>query len=210
MTATLVLYFGEDVNDTLSLIELTKALVPATTSVKHQHIRKPPILRRDAALKKRRDMSQEIAGFAKPFARRGRVACVVHRDCDAVEPAHVKDAAELEADLKASGVPRPVAATPAWEMEAWWMLFPSALRAVRGCWTVVNYSNASVGMIQNAKERLRRDLRPKDVKCRDYAESDSIAIAREITKQQLATQAICAQSASLDDYRSRLCTALTS
>ena len=208
MPDTLLLYFGEDVNDTLSLIELSKSLIPSKFTVKHQHIRRPPILRRDASINKRRDMAQEVAGFAKPFAKRGRTACVVHRDCDDIEPSHVDNATELEADLRACGVPRPVAATPAWEMETWLMLFPAALRAVRGCWSEVSYTNVSVGMISDAKERLRRDLRSKNAKCKDYAESDSVLVAREINRQGPVNEQTCSRSASLADYRKRLNAAL--
>ena len=130
-------------------------------------------------------MSEDIAAFASVMERADvKVIAVVHTDCDAVEPAHVQATEALNADLKRAGVRHPIAVTPAWEMETWWMLFPVAVRSVRNCWDEIDYGGKHVGAIRNSKEQLTRDLRPKsrDIqrRCPDYHESDSITIARRV------------------------------
>lgn len=201
---TLILFFGEDQNDTQALVSLSRALLPADAPVETKHLRRPPILRRDAAPKKRQSMALEIAAFAQTLGARRRVAVVVHRDCDAIEPGHVVEATSLRDDLLAAGVPNPVPATPAWEIEAWWMLFPQALAATRGCWRTVDYGRSNVGMIENAKERLTRDLRPRQGKCRDYTESDSISVANVILQNRLTPAEAGPSSASLQAFRENL------
>jgi hypothetical protein len=205
---TLVLFFGEDQNDTQALISLSRALLPLDAPMDTKHLRRPPILRRDAAPKKRQSMASEIASFAQVLGVRRRVAVVVHRDCDAVEPRHIDEAATLKADLVAAGVPNPVPATPAWEIETWWMMFPDALAATRDCWRRVNYGRANVGMIENAKERLTRDLRPANRRCRDYAESDSIAIGGAIDRGRMTPRHDGPTSASLKAFQTSLRAAL--
>lgn len=141
----------------------------------------------DASEKKRREMSGEIAAFARAHQKTkasGHVIVVSHRDCDAVEPAHIENADAMERDLRQSGVLKPVAATPAWEIETWWMPFPEALNKTRGCWKRVDYSRRNVGLIENSKNQLIHDLRPDApelrAKCRDYKEEDSIKISNFI------------------------------
>jgi hypothetical protein len=102
----------------------------------------------------------------------------------------------------------PIAAVPAWEMETWWMLFPEALSRVRACWRKVDYTKRKVGLIENSKEVLQKDLRPKQKngrKCPDYAESNSERIAEEIALQGLARlPGRVARSASLQAFQDQL------
>ena len=127
-----VLIFAEDTNDAEALKELIRVLAPGALV---KVLRDPPVLGRDTAHTKRIKMSGTIAAFARDEETGGRrVVVVAHRDCDAVEPAHLGEASSLIDVLRAAGVTLPVAATPAWEMEAWWMLFPAALAKTRGCW----------------------------------------------------------------------------
>lgn len=207
----LILIAGEDANDTASLAHLIRALVPDNKKFVARALRRPPILRRTAAPAKRKSMAQEIAALASPFQRvHSKVITVAHRDCDALEPAHITESQALEADLKAVGAPNPIGATPAWEIETWWMLFPDALRAVRGCWKQVNYTNTNVGMIQNAKERLVRDLRPRGNRrnCPDYRETDSVGVALKVHQLDLARNVGMLRSNSLLDFRSKILKAL--
>ncbi|MGI4953944.1 MAG: hypothetical protein ACRYGM_19255 [Janthinobacterium lividum] len=147
-----VLFHGEDVHDSISLVNIVKAILPDGHFIESKVLRSPTILRRDAHPTKRRAMSLDIAEFAQTLNSRRRVIVVVHRDCDEVEPAHVANAEALEADLRSGGVPNPVAATPAWDIETWWMLFPEALAATKKCWSPVSYKNRNVGSIANGKK----------------------------------------------------------
>ena len=69
------------------------------------------------------------------------------------------EAEALKRELHDAGVADVVAATPAWEIETWWMLFPHALARVRGCWRPVDYSTRHVGRIQDAEASARPPCR---------------------------------------------------
>lgn len=205
--APLVLFFGEDSNDTNSLTHLARALLPRDVSIDTKTLRRPPILRRDTNLKKKKAVAAEIAGFADVLAKRRKTIIVVaHRDCDECEDSHETNATNLEAELRAAGVSKPVGAVPAWEMETWVMLFPSEIAEARRCWRKVDYSRRSVGLIENAKEVLRRDLRPvgRGHSCPDYSESDSIRIFELVAKNRSADDPKFLKSNSLLRFRSRL------
>jgi hypothetical protein len=125
-----------------------------------------------------------------------------------VEPAHRAEAEALRRVLSLAGITDVVAATPAWEIEAWWMLFPEALAATRRCWRVVDYANRHVGLIRNAKEQLRRDLRPvvRDarVRCKDFVESDGVRVAEEILKAGLVRRAVRPRSDSFQCFKGEI------
>lgn len=127
-----VMVFGESSNDIDSICQLAQAVrqdLPTCLPV-----RSPPILSRTAAPQKRDDMASEVAKLTRAAAIRHEVVSVIaHRDCDEVEPAHVRNSQDLQARLARAGVPQPIAATPAFELEAWWYLWPSAVRSVRSC-----------------------------------------------------------------------------
>ncbi|WP_156359148.1 hypothetical protein [Sphingomonas sp. Leaf242] len=182
MAQALALIFGESSNDTNALRHLIPALLPPEVIPLCRAVREPGTLSRNAAVPKRKAVAQAIAIVAKYEARSRTVAVVAHEDCDAIEDAHLGRMASIKAELSKAGVTHPIAAAPAWEMEAWWMLFPEALRAVRKCWAEVDFGGRNVGTITDAKEVLRRALRPSvgANKCPDYAESDSVRIAEEI------------------------------
>jgi hypothetical protein len=182
MPPTDVLVFGEDDNDRKAIIHLIRALSDSKAKITPH--KKPIILDRGACKKKRAKMVEEIANFAKAYEKAGRgVAVIVHRDCDAVEPAHVELAKSLQEQLSAAGVRSLVAATPAWEIESWWMLFPKAIEKVCTCWKKVNYGSQWVGKFANAKEKLIRDLRPSATrKCRDFCEADGVKIAKVVSE----------------------------
>ncbi len=214
MRRRIVLVFGEDHNDRAALQHLIRALTKDCAGVAIQLRRKPLILSRSAARPKRRGMAEEIASLCK-FAEdleEGIAIAVVHRDCDATEPAHEEYARVMVADLRAAGVSRAVAATPAWEIEAWWMLFPSALAAIRPCWRRVDYGTQSVGRFRNAKERLIRDLRPTGERerrrCPDYQEADGIRVARYVADIGLRQARGAAISASFAEFAAALSKAL--
>lgn len=182
-----ILVFGENDNDRSALIEIAKALAPEA-KIHYEKRNKPLIL---ASKQERaetvRSTEQDIAKLVKVAQVRFDVlAIIAHRDCDDIEPAHVKMATDIKANLQGVGVKHIVAATPAFELEAWWLLFPNAAQAVCKSWRHFTYNGINVGMIRNAKEHLTRALRPKEPskrqRCPEYSESDSVRIAREVGK----------------------------
>lgn len=208
----LILLFGEDANDTKALTHVVRSLLPDRLAVETRIIRQPPILKHDAAPKKKQAMTHTIAAFARELAPgRSRVVVVAHRDCDAVEPAHVSSSRSLDNELSAAGVAHPVSATPAWEIETWWMAFPEAVRAVKPCWRALTYGARDLGSIADAKEDLTRALRPTDraaqKRCGDYTESDGVAVAEQIARRALTNDGRVLPR-SLSDFRDRLLAAL--
>lgn len=201
------LVFGEDDNDRRSVAALVKALAP---DAKVEVRARPMILARNAERSgKRRSMADDIAALVR-FAKTkdNYVTAVVHQDCDALEPQHIAEATALKATLTQASIKTSACATPAWEIETWWMLFPNSVNNARGCWRQVDYSRANVGSISNAKERLIRDLRPTSKpaqnRCKDYVESDSIKIAEHIRQNGALTLQMRAKCASLDAFCSEV------
>jgi hypothetical protein len=89
-------------------------------------------------------------------------------------------AAVLEQGLLAEGIEQAVAA--AWEIEAWWFLWPDAALAVNSKWRRPEPPTPEVGRIENAKEAFRQTLRPRvrNQRPRDYAKSDSPKITAQV------------------------------
>lgn len=205
-----VIIFGEDESDRMALEELVRAIAPASYISGVKRIRKPPILGRNAHKSgKQKKMADHIAGFARAFEDdKGRVIVVLHRDCDDFEPAHEQEATVLLRSLSDAGVKKAVVATPAWEIEAWWMLFPEAVARVRPCWQKLDYGSTNVGRIRNAKERLRLDLTPIDTKkkrnCPEYNEYDGSKIAHEIAKSPHMIDSHSAVSNSFAAFKTSL------
>ena len=214
MTQASVLIFGEgkDYYDSQAIEYLIRALAPSSVRLKLTKLRSPVILDRGAARRKRASVADEIAAHDRVRRRIAppgeRVVVVAFHDCDALEPAHIEQAARLEQELVQAGVERPVAATPAWCIEAWWMLFPEALATTRKCWKSFAVP-ANVGAVVQAKSALRRALRPQGhTRCPDYDERDSPTIARHVFERRLASDSRTNQSASLQYFRDRLRAAL--
>jgi hypothetical protein len=148
------------------------------------------VLIKNARPEKARSNAQEIAKLVKQeSAVRDVVAVLAHEDCDATEPAHIAAATRIENALASAGCPGAhVAVTPAWEIEAWWLVFPDAVVTVVEGWREPNdWLGKDVGQIENAKERLIKALRPTrgGRKARDYHEADSIEIARNVVSLSL-------------------------
>lgn len=207
---TLILIFGESENDTGALKRLIPALA-APRRVECRPIRRPIILAQRANFDVRQYMSRLVAAAERGEVKAGRTVVVVaHRDCDDVEPTHVACGVALVADLKAAGVQRPVAAIPAWDIEAWWLLFPDALQQTRGCWKKISIGQRRTGMIPRTKDYLTRSLRPaNNRRCKDYTESDSIRISEVIADTGAIGDAALNRSSSLSDFRDQLLVALS-
>jgi hypothetical protein len=183
----IVLVFGEDENDREALRELIVALCPELESrIETRH--RPLVLLRDASPTEIPDRASQIADAVAADRVRRDVRCVfAHQDCDDVEPSHEAVARRIEEALARAGCPAH-AVTPAWEIEAWWFMWPSAVRAYQSSWNIPRrYSGTSVGLIVNAKEEFRRATRAAGKrKTREYRESDSPPLAKKVREMGLA------------------------
>jgi hypothetical protein len=102
---------------------------------------------------------------------------------------------------------------PAWEIEAWWFLWPEAVAAVNASWDSLDgYRGRRTGLIANAKEELQRALTrsfdaAKKQRVRTYSESDAPSIARQVRERGLA-DAPAGRSDSWERFRTSvaLCT----
>ncbi len=180
--------FGEDDNDRASIKILLEALRPDLAQ-RIQTRRQPLVLIKNANPAEVPDRAQRIADVVEAERVRNDIGCVfAHEDCDEVEPAHEKVAVKIEQALKAAGCDAHAVA-PAWEMEAWWFLFPDAVQKANPSWRKPDdYIGKNVGMIRNAKEELKRRVTPPGAKpdFRDYLESDSPRIASQVSALGLA------------------------
>jgi len=190
---SLVLVFGEDENDTKSIRELIEGLRPELVG-KVQHRRQPLVLIKNARLEDVPERAQRIADAVDIERATHDVACVfAHEDCDAVEPQHEGVCTKIETALAKAGCPAH-AVVPAWELEAWWFMWPEAVQSVRPkSWRAPDdHLGRRVGLIKDAKEELRRKVVPKELKPEKrksfphYQESDSPTIARLVREKNLA------------------------
>jgi hypothetical protein len=184
-----VLVFGEHHHDRTAIRYLTEGLRPDLVG-KVESRTAPLVLIRGATPAKARSNAARIAAVARQeMAARDVLAVMAHQDCDATEPGHVAATERIERELQAAGSPHPIGVTPAWEIEAWWMLFPEAVGGVVEGWREPrDWIGSDVGRVRDAKEELVRALRPRPASHampRDYAERDSIPIAQNVATQGL-------------------------
>lgn len=228
----LIMVFGEDDNDTCTVRSLImaiwdgardKASTPQQGSKDKSVLptgakkvfprpdirtfRSPLVLIRGRELAQQRKNAAAIKSVVAAQAVVNDVKAVIaHEDCDDLEPAHETAAIQIETRLRDEGAPNPCAVTPAWEMEAWWYLWPDAVAAVHPGWRKLARHGQEVGRIRDAKEQLRRDLRPVNVKPgrgRDYVESDSRTIA-EYVRTSGCIFSPTANSASFSRFRDQV------
>ncbi|MGC8475982.1 MAG: hypothetical protein ACP5NP_06485 [Acetobacteraceae bacterium] len=180
-----ILAFGESPNDARTLRELAAALRHDLPPVEPRQ--QPIILRKDIKPKIKQGMADRIAAVVRAESEvRKVVAVLAHRDLDEVEPrSDASEAHDNEAELHrtvAAAVPPEcavIAVVPAWEMEAWWFLWPEQVAKHRSGWRPLRLRvGQRVDRIRDAKEELRRALRPKHhARVPDYVESDGPRIA---------------------------------
>lgn len=197
--SSVILAFGESENDTRSLKHLISALRPDLPAVETRKY--PLILSRGASDNKRSSAMDKIAKIiAAQSVTHQVISVIAHRDCDAVEPAHEKNRAALLEDMRAHHLPQPIAATPAFEMEAWWFLWPSALAATRPCWNKIK-PRGDVGQIVDAKNELCQSLKREGGgnRCPGYTESDSLKIAENVKNLNIVNKR-SGRSQSFDDF----------
>jgi len=189
----LILVFGESENDTKSIRELIEALRPDLAG-KVKPLREPLVLIKNARPEDVPERARKIADVVDINRATNDVACVfAHEDCDDVEPNHEAACTKIEAALAKAGCPAH-AVVPAWELEAWWFMWPEAVQAIKPrSWRAPDdYLGKRVGLIKDAKEELEKRVIPKNLKPEkrkgfpDYEESDSPAIARQVRERGLA------------------------
>lgn len=197
-----VLVFGEDDHDREVLKILVAALRPDAPRVEKR--RKPLVLMKDRRAAQQRkngqQIAQQIVRDRKRFDVRGVVA---HQDCDALEPAHEALSEVIEKELADTGVAA-VAATPAWETEAWLFLWPDAAPAVVKSWARPNAKRRQLGLIPNAKEAYRKALGAQ--RKRPYEESDAPKIVAKACELGLVKSSPTGRSQSFDRFCQRLLT----
>lgn len=206
MISDRVLIFGESFNDTQAISHILKALKPDGLVVKP--LKAPIVLSRDAADARRRKNRNRVAAVLKAEAIRGRVAAVViHRDCDAVEPAHKHQCSNIIhdfTDLEATVIP----VAPAFEIEAWWFFWPAAVASVNHRWKRLRCMQRNHGSIPNAKEHLIQQLRPSGrARTNEYSEADSPRIAEQVRRLGIVNER-CGQAGSFDDFAEAVAKAL--
>jgi hypothetical protein len=200
-----VLVFGEDDNDRECIKILIGSLRPDLAR-RIQARRQPLVLIKGVRPEDVPDNAQRIATVVTAERIKNEVGCVfAHQDCDDFEPAHEQVAAEIESALRAAGC-EAHAVAPAWEMEAWWFLWPDAVQAANPSWRKPDdYLGRNVGMIKNAKEELKRCVVPAGEKrgrsgFRGYQESDAPKIAAAVSRLGIADKP-GGRSGSYDRFR---------
>lgn len=176
-----VLVFAENPNDANVIIALTQALCPKA-GVVFEKRRQPVVLMKNREVAEQKKVAVSVADEVGRASKRFDVAGVIaHEDCDEVEPAHKALIDRIETRLGDVGV-SVVAAAPAFETEAWFYLWPDAAVAVVRSWRRPARTNMHVGLIRDAKEAFRRDLRPRERgrTARDFEESDGPKIAKKV------------------------------
>ncbi len=177
--ASVVLIFGESINDTRALASLIRALCP---SLKGRIRPRPhPIaLQRSASQLKVEAWIHKLHGAV--LAHYEPVMCVfVHRDTDGPDPRGTL-AQRTQSQLQSAGIAGVHAVVPVEEIEAWWLLFPNATEAVRKSWSgTLSRRIGDVDAISDPKEGLASRTRRKDSK-RAYSEADSPQVAEKVAE----------------------------
>lgn len=189
------LVIGESENDTRALRELISGLNPALGRI--AQIRKAPtFLVKNVAPRDLPSRAQQVRGLVAAERIRHDIVCLVaHEDADDLPPADVALENDKRGALAGLGVPVH-AVVPAWEIEAWWFLWPDAAPLVCAGWRApTEYEGRAVDRIQNAKERyrdatLKRGLNAQQrAHARKYQESDAPTLARLVAERGWAKNA---------------------
>jgi hypothetical protein len=201
------LVFGENDHDRRAIKALIEGLRPDLAGRVHAR-RQPLCLIKNRPAEDALSEAEKIAAVV--HAEKPVCAVFAHEDCDEVEPAH-EALAKRKAAALASAIDDPgcsiTAVTPAWEIEAWWFLWPQAVREANPSWREpTDYVGRNVGAITNAKEELRRCVRPRGKKpkpVRDYEEADSPDIAKLAVTLRLldSHRSVGTTSASFEAFR---------
>lgn len=198
-----VFILGEDSNDTGAIRHLLVGIWPDLER-RVKPLRRPVAFTRDLTLRGTQGMVERVVHQVEMARRKRdrRVLVVVHSDAEGVEPAHVALMQNITDALDRRGVAC-IAAVPAWELEAWWFLWPTAATEYRPSWKAPDqYLGKRVGLIEHAKEEFVRCVRPprRGGGFRDYVEADSVPIAEKVVELGLVRR----PGATSDSYTSFL------
>lgn len=185
-----ILIFAENPHDSNSI----KILLPYLNSHLGDHVdisvvRDPPSLQRSAKAPAKRNWLDRVAGVVNARAATQRVyAVLVHQDSDGPDPSE-ETAKTLAADLRphfSDPAIQVAGVVPVQELEAWWLLFPAAVKEVRPqAWRAAKFPQAGdTGTIESPKEKLIA-LTKKVALKHPYREADSVTIAKNISRLRL-------------------------
>lgn len=202
-----MLVFGENDHDRAALKHLIEALCP---HVEARPMRAPLVLIKNASATDAPTRAERIVETVQAASALSDIRCVfAHEDADDVEPSHEAIAARIEQALRDAGCPcQAHAVVPAWEIEAWWLLWPDLVGGIRPSWREpTQLASRQIGLVRDAKESLAAAVRPSGLspgarkRFPDYRESDSIEIARRIRGESRANDPAVGRSASYDRFR---------
>lgn len=146
-----------------------------------QASKKPAVLAKGKARATAR-AADRVAKLYRQASRARAIDCVFNQaDTDAVEPSHEKAAADIEKALADAGCPGH-AVVCAWELEAWFFLWPEAIEATRSVWSVPNgLRGRDVGQLNDPKSLMRTEVLMKGAKPQlAYQEKHAPEIADQI------------------------------
>ncbi len=194
---SVVLVFGEDLNDSRSMASLVAARCPSLRGRIKPRPR-PISLQRSASQPAMRSWAEKVADVVA--ANASPVACViVHRDSDAPDGMGVL-AANTEAELKRVGLEACIAAVPVQKTEAWWLLFPTATETFRSSWRgTLEQRPGDVELIEDPKVELRRRT-ARGGRRSAYQEADSPRIAELVAEAVRNEARPAGHSASFDRF----------
>lgn len=147
-------------------------------------LKRPPVLAKgkEKVLVK---AATRVADLYRQALADAPVHCIFnHADTDEVEPSHVGAAEAIEAALASAGCPG-FAAVCAWELEAWFFLWPDAIEATRRVWKVPkSLRGRDVGQLVDPKAIMRRDVLKKASKPQlAYQERHAPEVAEQIAQR---------------------------
>lgn len=208
-----VLVFGEDENDKETVRQFIEALCPSLTG-KVAPVRHSPVLLKDVPESEIPSRVERICALIDAEqAVNDVIAIFIHEDCDAVHPSHQALYEKIRIGYEETGY-TVIPVTPSWETESWLFLWPQAMQALRPKWASASkYRGRDTGYIENAKEELRRALRPSGAasgKVRDYRESDAPQIAAKVRELGVvgSPEGTSASWNTFSDDVARLCNSL--
>lgn len=121
-------------------------------------LKKPAVMVRGRAAA-RAKAATRVADLYRQLSQDQAVDAVFNQaDTDEVEPSHEAAASAIEAALSSAGCPG-YAAVCAWEIEAWFFLWPEAIEAVNAAWKVPKSRRGrDVGQFTSPKEILKTEV----------------------------------------------------
>jgi hypothetical protein len=184
--AVRILVYGEDENDRDIIRELIVAICPSAAG-RVEKRRRPPMFVKGGSSTNLAHRAQKFAAAVRADeSANGPVSCVfVHEDADGLPPEDEVRGRQMRDACANEGLDV-IPVVPAWEIEAWFFLFPAAVARGFPSWRrLPERPGARVDFIENAKERFRALTAPPGGK-RRYVESDGRRIASCIRELGLA------------------------